>query len=157
MITRNTTHLTITMMEVHLSSSWKIYYFQSNIFNLVKHLWWSFFAKIKSLQLYSQKSSIIDTRLGSKYVCFYLQTFFKNKLYGPFLWMGFNCLKAAEPLLGDSFLFTTTSPGVSGTHLIVLVRMKGRGNLGASQWFQIWDPWLEIQRFNHSANMLLNI
>ena len=22
-----------------------------------------------------------------------------KKMYGPFLWMGFNCLKAAEPLL----------------------------------------------------------
>ena len=29
------------------------------------------------------------------------------KLYGPLLWMGFNCLKAAEPLQGDSLLFTT--------------------------------------------------
>ena len=24
--------------------------------------------------------------------------FFKKMLYGPFLWMGFNCLKATEPL-----------------------------------------------------------
>ena len=32
----------------------------------------------------------------------------KNKrLYGPFLWIGFNCLKAAEPIVGDSLLFTT--------------------------------------------------
>ena len=23
------------------------------------------------------------------------------KLYGPFLWIGFNCLKATEPLSGD--------------------------------------------------------
>ena len=30
-----------------------------------------------------------------------------NKNYEPFLWMGFNCLKAAEPLWGDSLLFTT--------------------------------------------------
>ena len=33
-----------------------------------------------------------------------------EKLYGPFLWMGFNCLKATEPLRGVSFLFTTQSP-----------------------------------------------
>ena len=32
----------------------------------------------------------------------------KNKrLYDPFLWIGFNCLKAAEPIVGDSLLFTT--------------------------------------------------
>ena len=29
------------------------------------------------------------------------------KLYGPFLWMGFKCLKPTEPLKGSSFLFTT--------------------------------------------------
>ena len=27
----------------------------------------------------------------------------KRKLYGPFFWMGFNCLKATEPLQGDSY------------------------------------------------------
>ena len=34
------------------------------------------------------------------------------KLYGPFLWMGLNCLKATEPLQGDSLLFTDRFPGV---------------------------------------------
>ena len=47
----------------------------------------------------------------------------KKKLYGPFLWMGFNCLKATGPLRGDSLL--TRSPGVRGSHLIDLTRMKG--------------------------------
>ena len=32
-----------------------------------------------------------------------------KKLYGPFLCTGFNCLKAAEPLLGDSLHLTTKS------------------------------------------------
>ena len=31
-------------------------------------------------------------------------------LYGPFSWMGFNCLKATDPLCGESSLFTTKSP-----------------------------------------------
>ena len=30
--------------------------------------------------------------------------------------MGFNCLKAAGALPADSLLFTTMTPGVSGTH-----------------------------------------
>ena len=47
------------------------------------------------------------------------------KLYGPFLWMGFNCLKATEPLQGDSLIFTTKSPEVPATHLVDLERMKG--------------------------------
>ena len=35
-----------------------------------------------------------------------------KKLCGPFLWMGFNCLKASEPLRGGSLLFTTKSPSI---------------------------------------------
>ena len=46
------------------------------------------------------------------------------KLYGSFLWMGFNCLKATEPLRGGSLLFTTKFPEIPGTHLIDLRRMK---------------------------------
>ena len=37
---------------------------------------------------------------------------------------GFNCLKATEPLLRDSLLFTTEPPGVRGTHLIDLEKVK---------------------------------
>ena len=41
--------------------------------------------------------------------------------------MWFNCLKATEPLRGDGLLFRTQSPGVPGTHLIDLGKMKGCG------------------------------
>ena len=47
------------------------------------------------------------------------------KLYGTFLWMGFNCIKATEPLRGDRLIFTTQFAGFPGTHLIDLRRMKG--------------------------------
>ena len=47
--------------------------------------------------------------------------------------MGFNCLKVAEPLEGDSLFFTTKSPDVVGTYFIDLGRMKGRVDLGATQ------------------------
>ena len=36
----------------------------------------------------------------------------KEKLYGPFLWMGFNCLKATEPLRGGTLLFTIKLPSI---------------------------------------------
>ena len=49
----------------------------------------------------------------------------KKKLYGTFLWMGFNFLKATEPLRGDSLLFATKFPEIPGTHLIDLGRMEG--------------------------------
>ena len=54
--------------------------------------------------------------------------------------MGFNCLKAKEPLRGDSSLFNTKSPVVPGTNFINLERIKGWVNLGATQWFRTPDP-----------------
>ena len=48
-----------------------------------------------------------------------------KKLYGPFLYMGFNCLKANKPLRGVSLLFTTNFPDISSIHLIHLGSMKG--------------------------------
>ena len=48
----------------------------------------------------------------------------KKKRFGPFLWMGFNCLKTTEPLRGGSVLCTTKFPKLPGTHLIDLGRMK---------------------------------
>ena len=37
--------------------------------------------------------------------------------------MGFNCLKATEPLQRDSLLFTALFPRLPGTHLINRRRM----------------------------------
>ena len=62
-----------------------------------------------------------------------------NKLYDPFLWVGFNCLKATELLRGDSFLLTTKASGVPGAHLINFERMNPVVDLGATQWFWYWD------------------
>ena len=42
----------------------------------------------------------------------YCVNFLKKKPYGPFLWMGFNCLKATEPLRGDNLLFTFKLPSI---------------------------------------------
>ena len=50
-----------------------------------------------------------------------------------FLWMGLYCLKAAKPLRGGSFLFTTDFPEIPGTHLINLGKMKGSVDLEATQ------------------------
>ena len=38
---------------------------------------------------------------------------------------GWGLSQGTEPLQGDSLLFTTKFPGVPGTHLIHLGRMKG--------------------------------
>ena len=49
----------------------------------------------------------------------------KKKNYDPFLWMGFNSLKATEPLQGDRLFFTIQFPRAPGTQLINLGKMKG--------------------------------
>ena len=66
----------------------------------------------------------------------------KKKLCGPLLWVGFNCLKTAEPLWGESLLFTTQFPEVPGTNLINLEKLKGWVDLGVTQWFWVQDPWI---------------
>ena len=71
-------------------------------------------------------------------VMFSLKLLLKKKLYGLFLWMGFNCLKATQSLQGDSLLFPTGSPGLPGTHLVDLRRIKGWVDLGATQQFWTW-------------------
>ena len=48
--------------------------------------------------------------------------------------MGFNCLKATKQLR-DSLLFTTRYPGLPGTHLDNLGRMKDCVDLEATQPF----------------------
>ena len=40
--------------------------------------------------------------------------------------MGFNSIKATEPLRGGILLFTTQSPEIPGTHLIDVGRMNTR-------------------------------
>ena len=67
--------------------------------------------------------------------------YFLKKLYDPFLLMGFNCLKATEPLQGGSLLFTTKFPEISGTHLIDLKKTRGWVDFEATQWFWTWDPY----------------
>ena len=65
-----------------------------------------------------------------------------KKFYGPFLWMGFNCLKATEPLQRGSLLFTAKFPEIPGCHLIDLRKMKGWVHLGPAQWFWSQDLWI---------------
>ena len=49
--------------------------------------------------------------LGTKY---FLKKILKktSKFYCSFLWVGFTCLEATEPLRRDNFLFNKKSPGV---------------------------------------------
>ena len=47
-----------------------------------------------------------------------------------------------EPLRGCGLLFPTKFQEIPGTHFIDLGRMKGCVNLGATQWFSTWNPWI---------------
>ena len=47
-----------------------------------------------------------------------------STLYGPFLWMEFNSLKATEPLRVSGLLFITKFQEIPGTNLIELRMIK---------------------------------
>ena len=64
-------------------------------------------------------------RHGHKYTKCKMHFSITKKLYGRFLCMLFNCLKAADPLLGESLVSTIKYQEVSCTHLIDLEKMKG--------------------------------
>ena len=72
-------------------------------------------------------------------------------LWYPFLWMGFNWLKAREPLWGGNLLFMTKFPEIPGTHLIELRRIKCWVNHG----FTHQTPELVIQHLNHYTTTLI--
>ena len=65
--------------------------------------------------------------------------------------MRFNCLKGADPLQGDSLLFTTKSSGVPGTHFIDLRKMKTESTLEPPSGIDRETSGLGIQRPNHPA------
>ena len=68
-----------------------------------------------------------------------------KKLYDPFLWIRFNCLREAEPLIRHSLLFTIKSPEALGIHLIDIGRVKGWINLGATLWSKFCSTFESIQ------------
>ena len=71
------------------------------------------------------------------------------KLYGPLLWKGFNCLKAAKPPRGKILLFTTQSPGNPGTQFNRPQKDEFASETPSS--FE-WTHQLGIQRSNHYNN-----
>ena len=52
--------------------------------------------------------------------CNHCKTLKNFELYDPFLWTGFNYIKATEPLRGGSLIFTTKFPKIPGAQFIDL-------------------------------------
>ena len=67
---------------------------------------------------------------------------FKKKNFMASFYGWGSTASSLEPLWGGSLLFTTKSPEIPGTHFIDLGRMKGWVDLGATEWFWTWDPWI---------------
>ena len=70
------------------------------------------------------------------------KNFFLKKTLWPLFVDGVNYLKATVPQRGDSLLFKTKSLEVPSTHFINLGMMKSWVDLGATLWFQTWEPWI---------------
>ena len=70
----------------------------------------------------------------------------------PFSWISVNCLKAAEPLSGNSLIFTTKSPGYPGTQLLIWSTSEGwmaESTLELPNGFEAETPGLGTQYPNH--------
>ena len=58
---------------------------------------------------------------------------FLKRIFVPFLWLVFKCLKATEPLQGGWLLFSTKFSEMPGTHFINLRKMEGWVDFGVAQ------------------------
>ena len=65
----------------------------------------------------------------------------KKKLYGPFLWIGFNCLKARSTFRRQ-FTFYHLVPRNSWYLFYRPRKDESWVDLGATHWFWIRDPWI---------------
>ena len=110
------------LMELYLIFTWKlILCFLSksdSIWNLKQYENSNHLVLIPSHYLFVLRKNL------KEFFCLCWNGAWYKKLYGPFLWLGFNCLKATDTLRGDYLLFNIQFSGVSGTQLINLRRMK---------------------------------
>ena len=99
-------------------------FFPSRWMNQIQDLCTTFFQSFQSLYFewkrhclfnFNGRYSIFDSPFGRMKK--------KKKLYGPFLRIRFNCLKAIEQLCGDRLLFITKFPEIPAPNLIDLGRM----------------------------------
>ena len=103
---------------------------------------WSFTRANLNVCVSNATTSLLKNLLFTINIIKKSQHYINKKLYGLFLWMGLNYLKATEPLQEGSLLFTSKFPEISRTHLIDIGKMKDRVDLGAIQWFWTRDPWI---------------
>ena len=80
---------------------------------------------------------------GHPFCSFYILGFWlkKKNFMAPFFGWG-STVSKLEPLRGESLLFTTKFPEISGTHFIDLGRVKGWVNLGTTHWFWTRGLWI---------------
>ena len=64
------------------------------------------------------------------------ESFFKKNTLQTLLMDMLQMPEGWEPLQGNCLLIAMKSPGIPGTHLINLGRMKSLEELGATKWFQ---------------------
>ena len=83
-------------------------------------LWWSAFTKIVNELLFSQKRSIINVQLGCKYASVACKekrnklSYMKDiKVYGAFLWMGFQVSQGRKVTVRRQFTFYQSVPSSS--------------------------------------------
>ena len=123
--------LVTSVISSYILQNWSHFYFRTQIFKL---FWFLGTPSLFVLHRYiGQYHMEINREVINTYLTFNVTFNFMT----PFLWMGFNCLKAKVTLRRQKF------PEILGTHFIDLGRMKGWVKLGATQWFWTRGFWNE--------------
>ena len=73
---------------------------------------------------------------SSEWVLFTMLIFLK-KVYDPFLWIRFNCLKATEPLRGGTLLFITKLPSVLSFAKNLLPTISQFSRIDRKFWYDV--------------------
>ena len=84
------------------------------------------------IHLYIYIYTFINIYIYINVYIIYIYIYIYIRLYGLFLWMGCNCLKARQSHYEETFYFLPESPS---THYINIGRMKGSDDPEAIQWF----------------------
>ena len=92
------------------------------------------------LQIYS-----FEWVLFNVLIFFFLKK--KKKLYGPFLWVVFNYLKATEPLWGGTLLFTTKVPSILSFPKKFLAAIFQFSRIDSKFWFDVLHDLVPFVQF----------
>ena len=125
--------------NIHFALGWNSSHVTPVFINLGKYFMCDSALNIHKFQLLLFYSELNEVCVSYAWILKWVKNF-KNFMT-PFCGWG-STASGLQPLWGGSLLFAIQFPQIPGTHFIVLGRLKVWVDLGATQWFWTWDPWV---------------